>query len=114
MAGRPKGGGGRRRESGFGCVNDALGGVPISLGSHDLKTIVTATLEIAYEEYGPEDGYPVVLMHGFPDDVHAYDGVAPPLADSGRRVIIRPSRDTTSRARHPRLWYKRFTELGSN
>src|SRR6201981_2099928 len=53
-----------------------------------MKTIVTATLEIAYEESGPSDGPPVILMHGFPDDVHAYDGVAPLLAASGWRVIV--------------------------
>jgi pimeloyl-ACP methyl ester carboxylesterase len=53
-----------------------------------MKTVLTATLEIAYDEFGPEDGPPVLLMHGFPDDVHAYDGVAPPLAASGWRVII--------------------------
>jgi pimeloyl-ACP methyl ester carboxylesterase len=57
-------------------------------GSRDTKTILTATLEIAYQEYGPPDGSPVILMHGFPDDVHAYDGVAPPLAESGWRVIV--------------------------
>ena len=27
-------------------------------------------------------------MHGFPDDIHAYDGVAPPLTASGYRVIV--------------------------
>src|SRR5947209_783609 len=53
-----------------------------------MKTIPTATLEIAYEEFGPADGPPVILMHGFPDDVHAYGGVGPALAASGWRVII--------------------------
>jgi len=53
-----------------------------------MKTILTTTLEIAYEESGPADGPPVILMHGFPDDVHAYDGVAPLLAASGWRVIV--------------------------
>jgi pimeloyl-ACP methyl ester carboxylesterase len=53
-----------------------------------MKTILTATLEIAYEEAGSESGSPVILMHGFPDDVHAYDRVAPDLAASGWRVIV--------------------------
>jgi pimeloyl-ACP methyl ester carboxylesterase len=53
-----------------------------------MNTILTATLEIAYEEFGPSDGHPAILMHGFPDDVHAYDGVAPALAASGWRVIV--------------------------
>jgi len=53
-----------------------------------MKTIRTPTLEIAYEESGPADGSPVVLLHGFPDDVRAYDGVAPALAAAGWRVIV--------------------------
>lgn len=53
-----------------------------------IKTVRTPGLEIAYAESGPADGRPVVLMHGFPDDIHAYDGVAPPLAAGGYRVIV--------------------------
>jgi len=53
-----------------------------------MKTILTATLEIAYQDSGPADGPAVILMHGFPDDVHAYDGVVPALAAAGRRVIV--------------------------
>src|SRR5262245_62243953 len=53
-----------------------------------MKTILTATLEIACHDSGPADGPAVILMHGFPDDVHAYDGVAPALAASGWRVIV--------------------------
>jgi pimeloyl-ACP methyl ester carboxylesterase len=52
------------------------------------KTVRTPVLDIAYEESGPSGGRPVVLMHGFPDDVHAYDDVAPPLAEAGYRVIV--------------------------
>jgi len=53
-----------------------------------VKTAQTPVLDIAYEETGAANGRPVVLMHGFPDDVHAYDGVAPPLANAGYRVIV--------------------------
>lgn len=53
-----------------------------------MRTVKTDTLEIAYFEYGQSDGWPVVLSHGFPYDVHAYDGVAPRLADAGARVIV--------------------------
>jgi pimeloyl-ACP methyl ester carboxylesterase len=52
------------------------------------KTAPTPILEIAYEESGPPSGRPVVLMHGFPDDIHAYGDVAPPLAAAGCRVIV--------------------------
>jgi len=48
----------------------------------------TSTLEIGYEAYGDAAGAPVILLHGFPDDVHAYDGVAPPLAAAGHRVLV--------------------------
>ena len=53
-----------------------------------MKTVRTPTLEIAYEESGPAEGPPVVLLHGFPDDVRAYDGVVPPLAAAGWRVLV--------------------------
>ena len=52
------------------------------------KTIRTPVLEIAYEETGPADGSPVVLLHGFPDDIHAYDGATAPLAAQGFRVLV--------------------------
>lgn len=53
-----------------------------------LKHAQTATLDIAYAETGPADGRPVFLLHGFPDDIHAWDGVAASLAASGYRVIV--------------------------
>jgi pimeloyl-ACP methyl ester carboxylesterase len=52
------------------------------------RTVRTDTLEIAYEQSGSEDGTPVILLHGFPDDVRTWDGVAPPLAAEGFRVIV--------------------------
>src|SRR5262245_26165600 len=52
-----------------------------------LKHIDAGVLDVAYEETGPATGTPVLLMHGFPYDVHAYDAVAPILAAAGCRVI---------------------------
>ena len=52
------------------------------------KTIKAGVLEIAYLEYGPQEGWPVILNHGFPYDIHAYGEVAPLLADEGARVIV--------------------------
>jgi pimeloyl-ACP methyl ester carboxylesterase len=52
------------------------------------RSIQTPTLEIAYEESGNPQGFPIVLLHGFPDDAHAYDRVAPPLANAGHRVLV--------------------------
>lgn len=52
-------------------------------------TMVTAgALDVAVELHGPQDGPPVVLLHGFPDDVRSWDGVAPPLAATGFRVVV--------------------------
>ena len=51
-------------------------------------TVTTPTLEIAYNAYGDASGFPIVLLHGFPDDAHAYDTVAPPLAAAGYRVLV--------------------------
>jgi pimeloyl-ACP methyl ester carboxylesterase len=53
-----------------------------------LKRIRTPVLEIAYEESGAADGTPVLLMHGFPYDPRAYDGVVPLLVAAECRVIV--------------------------
>jgi pimeloyl-ACP methyl ester carboxylesterase len=45
-------------------------------------------LSVAYLEAGDPTGPPVVLLHGFPYDVHAYDEVAPRLAAGGARVVV--------------------------
>ncbi|MEV6302218.1 alpha/beta hydrolase [Actinoplanes sp. NPDC051861] len=44
-------------------------------------------LSVAYLQHGPADGWPVVLSHGFPYDVHAFDEVVPALTAHGARVI---------------------------
>ncbi len=51
-------------------------------------SIQTPVLNIAYEESGPSQGFPILLLHGFPDDVRAWDEVAPPLAGAGFRVLV--------------------------
>ncbi len=52
-----------------------------------LKRARTPTLEIAFEETGTPEAPPVVLLHGFPYDVRAYDGVAARLAGSCRVLV---------------------------
>ncbi len=52
-----------------------------------LKRVRTASLEIAYEETGNSGGPAVVLLHGFPYDVRAYDGVAARLAPRCRVLV---------------------------
>jgi pimeloyl-ACP methyl ester carboxylesterase len=52
------------------------------------RTIQTPILNIGFEETGSPSGFPIVLLHGFPDDVRAWDEVAPPLAAAGHRVLV--------------------------
>lgn len=47
----------------------------------------TGTLEIAYEESGPQDGTPVLLMHGWPYDPRTYDTVVPKLTAAKCRTF---------------------------
>ena len=51
-------------------------------------TVETDVLEIGYEESGDPAGFPIILLHGFPYDIRAWDGVVPPLADAGYRVLV--------------------------
>jgi pimeloyl-ACP methyl ester carboxylesterase len=53
-----------------------------------ILVVRTPVLEIAYEVSGDPTGVSVIVLHGFPDDVRAYDGVAPPLAAAGYRVLV--------------------------
>ena len=52
-----------------------------------MRFVDTETLRIAYLDDGPADGWPVILSHGFPYDVHAFDDVVPILAEAGARVV---------------------------
>jgi pimeloyl-ACP methyl ester carboxylesterase len=52
-----------------------------------IRTVRTNILEIGYHETGSPNGFPVILLHGFPDDAHAYDGVSPLLASAGHRAL---------------------------
>jgi pimeloyl-ACP methyl ester carboxylesterase len=54
----------------------------------NLRTASTPVLNIGYEETGDPRGFPIVLLHGFPDDANAYDDVAPALAKAGHRVLV--------------------------
>jgi pimeloyl-ACP methyl ester carboxylesterase len=50
--------------------------------------VVAGVLDVAYETHGDPKGWPVVLVHGFPYDIHAYDDVAPRLAAAGAFVVV--------------------------
>ncbi len=52
-----------------------------------IQHATTPLLDIAYEAGGPSDGAPLLLLHGWPDDVHVFDHVAPALHTAGYRTI---------------------------
>ena len=54
----------------------------------EIKQIDAGVLNVGYAELGPRDGAPVVLLHGWPYDIHTYVDVAPLLASQGYRVIV--------------------------
>ena len=93
---RDPGSGGRRR-----CRGTRLGG-QMSVESLDqrsvqrvargsfgrLRQIDAGLLDVGYVDAGPADGPAVVLLHGWPYDIHSYDDVLPLLAAAGHRVIV--------------------------
>jgi pimeloyl-ACP methyl ester carboxylesterase len=65
---------------------------PIKPGTNasfpSIKQVDTKLLNVGYAESGPRNGTPVVLLHGWPYDIHSYVDVAPLLAAKGYRVIV--------------------------
>jgi pimeloyl-ACP methyl ester carboxylesterase len=53
-----------------------------------LKQIDAGVLNVGYAETGPADGRVVILLHGWPYDIHSYVDVAPLLASAGYRVLV--------------------------
>lgn len=53
-----------------------------------IKQIDAGLLNVGYAEAGPVNGPPVILLHGWPYDIHSYVDVAPILASKGYRVIV--------------------------
>jgi pimeloyl-ACP methyl ester carboxylesterase len=53
-----------------------------------LKQVNAGVLNIAYAEAGPADGPPVILLHGWPYDIHSFVDVTPALASAGYRVLV--------------------------
>lgn len=64
----------------------------VKAGGHtsfaSLKQIKAGLLDVGYAETGPADGKPVILLHGWPYDIHAFVDVAPILASAGYRVVV--------------------------
>jgi pimeloyl-ACP methyl ester carboxylesterase len=68
---------------------DAAGPSAVKAGTFGpVEQIDAGVLNVGYVEAGPADGQAVILMHGFPYDIHSYVEVAPLLAAEGYRVIV--------------------------
>jgi pimeloyl-ACP methyl ester carboxylesterase len=61
-------------------------GTHITFGT--LKQVDAGVLNVGYAEAGPGDGPAVILLHGWPYDIHSFVDVAPLLASAGYRVIV--------------------------
>ncbi|GKQ49339.1 alpha/beta fold hydrolase [Bradyrhizobium sp. Ce-3] len=64
----------------------------VKVGAHTsigpVKQINAGVLDTGYVEMGPATGPAVILLHGWPYDIHSYADVAPALAEAGYRVIV--------------------------
>jgi pimeloyl-ACP methyl ester carboxylesterase len=61
---------------------------PPAVSFGPLKQIDAGVLSVSYAEAGPSNGPAVILLHGWPYDIHTYVDVAPLLAENGYRVIV--------------------------
>src|SRR5205814_2605977 len=61
---------------------------PTGSSFDSIKQIDAGVLNVGYAEAGPANGRPVILLHGWPYDIHAFEDVAPTLAAKGYRAII--------------------------
>ena len=67
----------------------AIAGDPSPASAFEsVKQVDAGVLNVGYVDAGPRDGSPVVLLHGWPYDVHSFIDVVPLLASAGHRVIV--------------------------
>jgi pimeloyl-ACP methyl ester carboxylesterase len=66
----------------------SAGGEMHAQGPGTRATVQTPVLSIGYEDSGDPRGFPIILLHGFPDDVRAFDEVVPPLTKAGHRALV--------------------------
>jgi pimeloyl-ACP methyl ester carboxylesterase len=82
----------RRRVLGAAAVTLAAAQLPRAIAAQSsfgpLKQVNAGVLNVGYAEAGPASGRPVILLHGWPYDIHTYVDVAPLLAAAGYRVIV--------------------------
>jgi pimeloyl-ACP methyl ester carboxylesterase len=72
----------------WGAQAQSSNAAPANRSFGPLKQIDAGVLNVGYAEAGPADGPAVILLHGWPYDIHTYADVAPLLASAGYRVIV--------------------------
>jgi pimeloyl-ACP methyl ester carboxylesterase len=60
----------------------------MDLSALPLRTVDAGVLRVAYVDAGDPAADPIVLLHGYPYDIHSYAEVVPPLVDAGYRVLV--------------------------
>src|SRR5579884_2470029 len=78
---------GRREFIGIAAISVAAAQLGYTTFS-SLRQIDAGLLRVGYAETGPANGTAVILLHGWPYDIHSYVDVAPILASKGYRVIV--------------------------
>ncbi|HEU4690429.1 MAG TPA: alpha/beta hydrolase [Vicinamibacterales bacterium] len=74
---------------GAGILANMAGGREVrAQGPATVSTAQTPVLTVGYEDTGNPQGFPVIMLHGFPDDVRAFDEVIPPLVKAGYRALV--------------------------
>jgi pimeloyl-ACP methyl ester carboxylesterase len=74
--------------AGGSVANAAHDRAPATVSFGPLQQVDAGVLNVGYAAAGPANGQPVILMHGFPYDIHSFVEVAPLLATAGYRVIV--------------------------
>lgn len=74
--------------AGSACARYSFAGTGGHTAFRNYRQAGAGVLDVGYAEDGPADGTPVLLLHGWPYDIHAYVDVAPLLAERGFRVIV--------------------------
>jgi len=83
----------------MGAMETVMGGLAHAQSAHagggrsqasftEIKQIHAGVLNVGYAEVGPADGPVVILLHGWPYDIHSFAEVAPRLVSAGYRVIV--------------------------
>lgn len=73
---------------GAAAVPRPFGHAPDTSSFAAVRQVDAGVLTIGYVDLGPSDGAPVILLHGWPYDIHAFSNAAPLLAAAGYRVIV--------------------------